>query len=110
LISVDAEGNVTAHVGARDHAAVQVDLARGRAGGGSGRQAGSTFKPFVLAAALSPDRPLGTVYPAPPTLSLDVGGAAWEVSNYGGTGYGEVTLAEATANSINTVYAQLALD
>jgi penicillin-binding protein 1A len=110
LISVDADGDVTAHVGSRDHAAVQVDLARGPAGGGSGRQAGSTFKPFVLAGALSPEVPLGTRYPAPPTLSLDLGGGTWDVSNYGGNGYGEVTLAEATADSVNTVYAQLALD
>src|SRR5690606_19809541 len=111
LISIDAGGAVTAHVGSRDHDAMQVDLARGAAGGGSGRQAGSTFKPFVLAAALSPEMPLGTPYPAPGTAEIDLGaGSPWQVSNYGGKDHGVATLEHATAQSINTVYAQLAVD
>ena len=39
----------TAMVGGRDWNASKVNLAVGRDGGGAGRQAGSTFKPFLLA-------------------------------------------------------------
>ena len=50
LVALDKSGAIRAYVGGRDYNALQVDLARGQQGGGSGRQAGSTFKPFVLAA------------------------------------------------------------
>ena len=73
------------------------------------RQPGSSFKPFVLTTAvdqgIDPDT---TSYPAPSTITLSVPGSIpWTVS--GGAG-GSITLANATANSINTVYAQLGID
>ena len=74
------------------------------------RQPGSSFKPFVLTTAvdqgIDPDK---TFYPAPSTITLqpDPLGEPWEVSG----GYGKsISLRTATANSVNTVFAQLALD
>ncbi|MCU1497919.1 MAG: hypothetical protein JWM47_1872 [Acidimicrobiales bacterium] len=111
LVAVDGDGAVRAHVGGQDFAKLQVDLARGRAGGGSGRQAGSAFKPIVLASALDGGKvTLASRYPAPAEITLDAGGEPWTVGNYGGSGFGVVDLTEATANSVNTTYAQLMLD
>ena len=67
---------------------------------------GSTFKIVTLTGALAskianPD----TVYPAPSVL--EVGGG--KVTNFEGAGYGSSTLAKATASSINTVFAQVAV-
>ena len=41
---LDADGAIRAHVGGRDFEALQVDLARGQDGGGTGRQPGSTLQ------------------------------------------------------------------
>ena len=110
LVGMDSSGAIRAYVGGRDYDALKVDLARGAGGGGSGRQPGSTFKPFVLAAALEAGIPLGTEYPAPSTISLDTEQGPYEVDNYGGQGFGVLDLTEATTDSVNTVYAQLAQD
>lgn len=73
------------------------------------RQPGSSFKPFVLTTAVEQGMdPDTTTYPAPSTITLTPpDGVPWTVS--GGEG-GSLTLRQATANSINTVFAQLGLD
>ena len=109
LVSLDNDGHVVAMVGGKDWALSQVNLAVGTEGGGGGRQAGSTFKPFVLAEAVSENVSLESTFPGPAKIVLPKAdnGADWEVNNYEGANYGRVSLLDATANSINTVYAQL---
>jgi membrane peptidoglycan carboxypeptidase len=52
LVALDDLGQVKAMIGGRDITAENVNLTLGKQGGGSGRQAGSAFKPFVLAEAM----------------------------------------------------------
>ncbi len=108
-------GKVKAMVGSRGYYARKPwsknNFALGGEGGGSWRQAGSSFKPFVLLAALekgiSPDRKYSAaapVYIGPPCLN---NGAPWRVENVEGQGGGEMTVREATVHSVNAVFAQL---
>ncbi|MGH9180548.1 MAG: transglycosylase domain-containing protein, partial [Acidimicrobiales bacterium] len=77
-------------------------------GGGSGRQPGSSWKPFVLAAAFA-DGILDTkVYSAPGQYRIpNCKGDQCVVENFEGGGGGRVTLRQATHNSYNTVFAQV---
>jgi penicillin-binding protein 1A len=105
LVSIDVRtGAIKAMVGGRDFDRSQVNLATGQ--GGTGRQAGSAFKPFVLAAALEEGISPYDVYPAPGSITIP-GSPPWPVSNYGGSSYGSQSVRSATVNSVNTVYAQL---
>ncbi len=74
------------------------------------RQPGSSFKPYVYAAALQRGRsPLDVVNDAP--LSLPAGGGrTWSPKNYGGGFAGPMTLRRALASSSNTVAVRLALE
>jgi membrane peptidoglycan carboxypeptidase len=99
-----ATGHVLALTGNRSYDELQFDLATQ-----ARRQPGSTFKAFVLAAAITagyhPDDALdGT----PGTIATDQGG--WEVRNYERTDPGDVTLAGATRLSVNSAYARLGVD
>ena len=79
---------------------------------GTGRQAGSAFKPFALVAALQAGKSLAERYPGP-SVKIFPGlnnGAPWEVHNYADASFGTIPLLTATINSVNTVYAQLIVD
>ncbi|MGC1164566.1 MAG: transglycosylase domain-containing protein [Solirubrobacterales bacterium] len=76
------------------------------------RQPGSSFKTFVLAAAIKQGiDPDSTYYDgsSPKTLSLP-GGGTWTVNNAEGDGGGTMDLVNATVHSVNTIFAQLDLD
>ncbi|MDQ3353019.1 MAG: transglycosylase domain-containing protein, partial [Actinomycetota bacterium] len=133
-------GFVRAMVGGRDFAAAagQVNLALGKChqapeevrdrvdvaascwspeaisveGGGSGRQPGSSWKPFVLAAALEQGISDTKVYSAPSTYRIPncVGDENCTINNYEGSAGGSATLRNATEKSYNTVYAQVIQD
>jgi penicillin-binding protein 1A len=78
----------------------------------SGRQAGSSFKPFVLATALNQGISLNTYFSGPPSLTIPdprcgTNGVLWDVHNYADESAGTMNLIDATAHSVNTIYAQL---
>ncbi len=85
----------------------------------SARQAGSTFKTFVLAAAIEKGMdPDATYYTSAP-FTCTTGpwceddykaGKPWTVSTYDHTYAGTISVTSATLRSDNTVYAQLTLD
>lgn len=68
-------------------------------------QAGSTFKPFALAAAFEQQISLDTLFNGDSPRKF----GDYRVRNYGNTDFGEVTLLEATEKSINTPYVELGL-
>jgi penicillin-binding protein 1A len=75
------------------------------------RQPGSSFKTFVLTTAIKQGVDPATTYyngTSPMTLALP-GGGSWTVNN-DEPGGGTMSLASATWNSINVVFAQLDLD
>jgi penicillin-binding protein 1A len=112
LVAIDQYGQVKAMVGGRDIETQKVNLALGKQGGGSGRQAGSAFKPFVLAEAIQQGISLNSKFEAPGKLVLPNANAGkdWNVRNYGGTEQGVLDLVDATRVSSNTAYAQLMLE
>ncbi len=111
LVSMDvATGKVLAMVGGRNFFGpspyAKVNLAMG-----NGRQAGSTFKAFVLSTAIEKGVPLGKIYDAPPQIEFKLDNRdTWIVRNYGGAGGGMANLLEATIRSYNTVFAQLMME
>ena len=109
LVAVEPQtGFVRAVVGGRNWDASQVNLALGRLGGGSGRQAGSSFKPYVLARAFEHGFRPEKRYSAPSCARPK--GFDKPVCNYGHSGYGSVDLRTAMHKSINTVFARLIAD
>ncbi|MFL5929101.1 MAG: transglycosylase domain-containing protein [Gaiellaceae bacterium] len=77
------------------------------------RQAGSAFKPFTLAAALEHGTSLYSYYNGPPELVIPDERCAsasrqpWDVHNNADETAGTMNLIDATANSVNTIFAQL---
>ncbi len=112
LVAVDQYGFVKAMVGGRDFKVNQVNYALGSQAGGSGRGAGSSFKPFVLAEAIHEGISLNSKFNAPGEMTFPKANAGndWRVRNYGGTEQGVLDLVDATRVSSNTAYAQLMLE
>ena len=75
---------------------------------GGGRTAGSAFKAFTLVAALEKGIKPSRVYSgtSPRTIKRCAGGEDWHVQN-AEPGSGSYSLAQATAHSVNVVFAQV---
>jgi penicillin-binding protein 1A len=78
----------------------------------STRTAGSSFKPFVLATAIQHGISLYSSFSGPPSLivpehACDGPQGPWDVHNYADENGGYMNLLNATANSVNTIFAQL---
>ncbi len=102
LVAIDPRnGHVLAMVGGRNYRRSQFNLAvQGE------RQPGSSFKPFVLATALSQGiAPQTTLVSQPVTINL--GDKLWTVHNFENSYAGPMSLTTATIESDNTVFAQL---
>ena len=76
------------------------------------RQAGSTFKAFVLTEAVNQgiNPATATYVSAPFRYQPNPASRAWEVSTYSHSYSGTMTIQQATLQSDNTVFAQLTLD
>src|SRR5204863_1856687 len=75
------------------------------------RQPGSSFKPYVLATAISQGMNPDTTYysgQSPMTLTLD-DGTTWTVNN-AEPGGGVMNVKQATIDSVNAIFSQLDLD
>ncbi len=102
LVAIEPEtGRVVAMVGGNNYRRSQFNLAvQGE------RQPGSSFKPFVLAAALQQGISTASTFVSKPT-TLYAGGTFWVVNNYDDAYLGPIDLEAATVHSDNSVYAQL---
>ena len=97
-------GMVRAMVSGDDYAKSSFNLAtQGQ------RQPGSSFKPFVLAEALRQHISPSSVWTSKKKVFTLKGGEKFTVNNYGDAYAGVTTLANATTNSDNSVYAELGL-
>ncbi|MDX1981393.1 MAG: PBP1A family penicillin-binding protein [Bryobacteraceae bacterium] len=109
LVAIDAHsGEVKALMGGRNYGLSQLNRALAK------RQPGSSFKPFVYAAALStslqdggePITPVTTLLDEPTTFWFN--GKAYEPGNHHGQYSGNVTLRQALAKSMNIPAVKLA--
>ena len=106
LVSVDSEnGYIYAMVGGKDYNSNKFNvITQGR------RQPGSVFKVPVLMESIRQHFSPNDKYNPNGPLTIDMpSGPDWIVENYGGTKYDteEMTVIDATINSVNVVYAQL---
>ena len=100
LVAMRPDGAVLAMVGGRDYGSSQFNRAVD-----ANRQPGSAFKLFVYLAALRKGyTPQDTIDAGP----IDIKG--WAPANFDDEHYGQITLAEAFAKSVNTAAVRLAMD
>jgi membrane peptidoglycan carboxypeptidase len=106
LVSIDLSNfEIVAIYGGADYVTRQFNYATdGRA------QGGSTFKPFTLIGAMEQGHRLDEKFNgnSPQTFKLPT--EDWKVNNFAFVSYGEITLENATANSVNTVFANLNIE
>lgn len=109
IVSIDpSNGHIRAMVSSQDFASYKFNLAAQ-----ARRQPGSTFKPFVLTAAVEKGvNPKRTYYMS---KQIDIpmpggGSSVWSVHTYDFKYYGVSNIEEAMLRSDNTIFAQLVMD
>ncbi|MBW8173036.1 penicillin-binding protein [Ornithinimicrobium sp. Arc0846-15] len=108
LISVvPGDGAITAMYGGADYQTEQFNMTTD-----TQAQAGSLFKVFTLVAALEQTTSTYDTYNgnSPQTIGDPNAAEPYEVNNFKDESFGNINLVRATANSVNTVYAQLNAD
>ncbi|MBS1838436.1 MAG: transglycosylase domain-containing protein, partial [Actinobacteria bacterium] len=108
LVTIDPKtGFVKAMVGGRDYFGTS-DYRQTNLAMGAGRQTGSSFKPIVLATALTSGVSTTELFNAPAAESHKIAnGQVWNVK---GGGIGKGTLEQCTVVSSNTCFANIVLD
>jgi len=105
LVSIrPGTGEIVAMYGGKDYLARQLNDATQ-----SIAQAGSTFKPFALVAALEQGIPLTSMWNGDTPQTFDDAGKPYPVANFGLEGWGQISLLSATAHSVNTVFVPLGI-
>jgi len=105
LVAIEPKtGYIRAMVGGHDWNAQKLNIATQ-----GPRQAGSSFKPFVLASAIEQGMSISKTYESRPAV-IKLPGRNWEVHNAEGGGSGPMTLRDATIHSVNAVFARLIMD
>lgn len=113
LVAIEPKtGQILAMAGGKDFSVSQLNLATFK--GGTGRQAGSAFKAFTLAEAMEQGFDLNSRWYGPNTITIDdpiCNGpeGPWQPENAEGGG-STYTLKSATADSVNTVFAQVVVE
>jgi 1A family penicillin-binding protein len=109
LVAIDpATGEIRALVGGRDFNKVKFNNATQ-----AKRQAGSSFKTFTLTAAMEQRINPKAVMNGPPEVDItdprckNPDGTDWKPHNYADESGGTMNLIQATAHSVNTIFAQL---
>ncbi len=106
LVAIDPKtGYIKAMVGGRDFSKQKFNLAvQGK------RQAGSSFKVFVLTTAIEKGISPSKVYASSP-VTIKLPGKDWKVRNATeGSGGEPMTIRQATIHSVNAVFARLIMD
>jgi membrane peptidoglycan carboxypeptidase len=114
LVSMDPRtGQILAMAGGRNWDKSQFNYATGQLSGGSGRQSGSAFKAFTLAAAMQAGYDPNAYWNGPSTIGIpqcpdpNQPDGIWHPVNAGDGEAGTFTLFGATAHSVNTIFAQV---
>jgi len=107
LISIrPGTGEIVAMYGGKDYLVSQLNNATQ-----SIAQAGSTYKPFAIIAALENGIPLTSIWNGgSPKVYDDIGAQKpYPVFNYSNEQFGDIDLLEATAHSVNTIFVPLGM-
>ena len=111
LVAIDPRtGAIRAMVGGRNFERSEFNLATQ-----ARRQVGSAFKPFVLVAALERGISPLEVRSGPSSLTIpdpfcETDGEPWTVTNAGDQAAGTMSLENAMAGSVNTIFAQVTVE